>query len=181
MFTNVDLCSRALLKLGERPISSFSDGSAAAMLASNLYSGVLNSLLVLHPWDFAKENSRIVYSYRDDLGRAVCALPNDCLRVISVDETKDYEIIGKNIHTGLATIHLNYIKQVSESDLPDYFASLMVLRLAMEFCLPLTENQTLYRTISVMFDSELKNAKYIDSSQSNDAQIHGFSLVNSRF
>ena len=36
MLTKIDLCSIALLKLGEKPIQSFNDDSAAAQVAKNI-------------------------------------------------------------------------------------------------------------------------------------------------
>lgn len=47
--TKIGLCSRALLKIGARTISSFEDGSAEAEVAQNLYPGVRDALLSSYP------------------------------------------------------------------------------------------------------------------------------------
>ena len=53
MFTKIDLCSMALLKLGEKPIQSWREDSAAAQLARTLFDPTLDTLLSLFPWRFA--------------------------------------------------------------------------------------------------------------------------------
>ena len=44
MFTKIDLCSMALLKLGEKPIQSWREDSAAAQLARTLFDPVIETL-----------------------------------------------------------------------------------------------------------------------------------------
>ena len=55
MLTKIDLCSIALLKLGENPIQSLTDDSAAAKLSRTLYDTVIDALLASHPWRFATQ------------------------------------------------------------------------------------------------------------------------------
>ena len=55
MLTKIDLCSMALLKLGESPIQSLVDDSASAKLARTLFNPVIDALLALHPWRFATQ------------------------------------------------------------------------------------------------------------------------------
>ena len=43
--TKVDICARALVMIGASPISSFSDGSTEALVASNVYEDIVQSLL----------------------------------------------------------------------------------------------------------------------------------------
>ena len=39
--TKIDICARALIMIGAQPISSFSDGSTEALVASNIYDDVV--------------------------------------------------------------------------------------------------------------------------------------------
>ena len=48
-YSDVDICSTALIKLGAAPIESFGDISAEAEIASRLFSSVLEGVLVAHP------------------------------------------------------------------------------------------------------------------------------------
>ena len=52
-YTDVSICSKALLKIGAQTITSFEDGTAEAEVAANLYPLVRDSLLSAYPWSFA--------------------------------------------------------------------------------------------------------------------------------
>ena len=56
MFTKIDLCSMALLKLGEKPIQSLSEDSASAQLARTLFEPVTETLLSMFPWKVATQS-----------------------------------------------------------------------------------------------------------------------------
>jgi hypothetical protein len=51
--TALALCSRALLRIGVPPLTSFDDGTAEAEVAAGLYPGARDALLSAHPWSFA--------------------------------------------------------------------------------------------------------------------------------
>ena len=51
--TSIDICARALVMIGASPISSFSDGSTEALVASNVYTDVTEASLTRHRWRFA--------------------------------------------------------------------------------------------------------------------------------
>ena len=84
-YTDISICSNALLKIGAESITSFLDGTAEAEVAANLYPLIRDGLLASYPWSFAvgqKSLPRLAgvpladysYAYR---------LPNDFLRVLS--------------------------------------------------------------------------------------------------
>ena len=51
--SSIDLCSRALLKIGASSIASFDEGTAEAEIAASLYPVVRDAMLSVHPWNFA--------------------------------------------------------------------------------------------------------------------------------
>ena len=53
-YTNIGICSNALLKIGAEGITSFEDGTAEAEIAYSLYPLIRDSLLSSYPWSFAK-------------------------------------------------------------------------------------------------------------------------------
>ena len=55
MFTKIDLCSMALLKLGEKPIQSWHEDSIAAQLSRSLFDSTVDSLMAMFPWRFATQ------------------------------------------------------------------------------------------------------------------------------
>jgi hypothetical protein len=84
-------------------------------------------------------------------------------------------ISDANITTIVATV------KTSPEQFPSYFSSLVSTRLAMEFCIPLLGDQTVFRMLVALYETELQNAKFIDSSTSSGDTIADFSLISSRF
>ena len=77
MFTKIDLCSMALLKLGEKPIQSLADDSAAAQLARTLFDPITDTLIASHPWRFAMRTYELTKNNDDDF-----IIPSDVLRIL---------------------------------------------------------------------------------------------------
>lgn len=172
MLTKIDLCSMALLKLGENPIQSLSDDTAAAKLGRTLVDFVIETLLAMHPWRFA---CRTYSLSRDNNGDFV--IPSDVLRVIKTNG----QIMGNKIVSNTDTLNITAIVRITPDDFPSYFASLVATKLAVEFCMPLISDQTVFRTLVALYENELQTAKFIDSTTSVNKGIENFSLIESRF
>ena len=82
MLTKIDLCSMALLKLGESPIQSLLDDSAAAKLSRTLYDVVIDSLITMHPWHFAMRTMELT---KNTSGQFL--IPCEILRVLKSMKT----------------------------------------------------------------------------------------------
>ncbi len=172
MFTKIDLCSMALLKLGEKPIQSLREDSATAQLARTLFDSVVNTLLSVFPWCFATQLISINKNSDGD-----CLIPSNVLRIIKCDG----KIVGNKIITPAEKIDLVAVVQVNPEDFPDYFASLVATKLALEFCIPLTGDTNVFKMLFSLYEAEYQTAKFIDSTISNQTNIDNFSLINSRF
>jgi hypothetical protein len=172
MLTKIDLCSMALLKLGESPIQSLLDDSAAAQLSRTLFDPVVDALMALHPWRFATQQLKLVKNTDGDF-----LIPTDVLRVLK----SDGRIIGDKIVSDSDTTNIIAITKTAPEKFPSYFVSLVATRLAMEFCTPLLGDQTVFRMLAALYESELQNAKFIDSTTAPVDNISDFSLINSRF
>ena len=57
--TAIDICSRALVKLGACAISSFDEDTTEAHVAKQLYEITLDSLLAVYPWRFALKQLKL--------------------------------------------------------------------------------------------------------------------------
>lgn len=172
MTTKIDLCSMALLKLGEKPIQSLIDDTAAAQLSRTLYDTVIEGLLAMHPWRFACKTFELNKSADNDF-----VIPSEVIRIIKCDG----EIIGNKIISPGNKISILAIVRTQVESFPSYFISLASTRLAMEFCIPLLADQTVYRMLVALYETELQSAKFIDSTISGSANIENFSLINARF
>lgn len=172
MLTKIDLCSMALLKLGESPIQSLLDDSAAAKLSRTLYDVVIDSLITMHPWHFAMRTMELT---KNTSGQFL--IPCEILRVLK----SDGQIVGNQIVSDADKLSVLGLVRVSPEIFPAYFVSLAATRLAIEFCIPLSGNQSVFRMLTALYETELQTAKFIDSTSSNDAKISDFSLINTRF
>ncbi len=172
MLTKIDLCSIALLKLGEEPVQSLSDDTASARLARTLFDPVIDGLISAHPWRFATRNFDLSKTIDGDF-----QIPSDVIRILKCPG----RIIGNRVIATGETIHLLATARVAPENFPGYFVSLAATKLAMEFCIPLTGDQTVFRMLAALYETELQSARFIDSSAAAATDIGAFSLIDARF
>lgn len=186
-FTSIDLCSRALIKIGAKSISSFSEESAEATVAEQLYTPTLEGLLSSYPWRFAlsqRELARLVQAPNGDFAYAY-ALPNDFLRAISAGTAMrgkglNYRIFNNQLHTDSESVLLTYLYKPTESDFPPFFSQLIISWLAAEFCLPLTESTSRAEHLRKLAETDFIRTKLIDAQQSVPSCFQDFSLIEVR-
>ena len=172
MLTKIDLCSMALLKLGETPIQSLSDDSAAAKLARTLFEAVTDSLISMYPWRFATVSMTLTCTTDGDF-----LIPANVLRVLKTPG----RIMGNRIIAGGDSVTIVAIVRTGPENYPSYFISLVATRLAMEFCIPLIGDQTIFRMLVALYETELQTAKFIDGTTSVPDGIGDFALLTARF
>ena len=162
----------ALLKLGENPIQSLADDTTAAKLGRTLIDFVIDTLLAMHPWRFACHTYTVTKDENGDLN-----IPADVLRIIKTNA----RVTENKIISDSPSVDITAIRRVTPEQFPSYFASVVATKLAMEFCIPLTSDQTVFRTLVALYETELQTAKFIDSTTSINPAIENFSLLDSRF
>ena len=172
MLTKIDLCSMALLKLGEEPIQSLTDDSASAKLSRTLFDPVIDALIAIYPWRFATTDLELT---RNSDGNFL--LPSNVLRVLK----SPGRIVGNRIFSDAQSITVSALIRTSPDKFPAYFVSLAATRLAMEFCVPLMGDQTVFRMLVALYETELQTAKFLDSSSSENSGIDDFSLISARY
>lgn len=172
MITKQDLCSMALLKLGEQPLTSINADTASAQLARTLYDTTIDSLISTHPWHFASKNFEIEKNENDEF-----IIPSNVLRILRCDG----HIIGNKIISKSQSVKILALQRVEPEFFPSYFVSLAATKLAIEFCVPLTGNQQMLRILINLYDAEYQNAKFIDSTADINTGVRQFSLIDARF
>jgi hypothetical protein len=175
MFTKIDLCSMALLKIGERPIQSLTENSAGAALSRTLFDITTDNLLASHPWRFATFKRTLEKNTDGEF-----ELPPDVLRVLSCD-TPRWAANTNKIQSDAKKISATMICRVNTDAYPSYFASVVATKLAMEFCIPLTDNHTAHNTLAQLFEIESRNAKFIDSAGAPNSEISNWPLLSVRY
>jgi len=172
MVTKQDLCSMALLKLGEKPLQSLNADTAAAQLARTLYDTTIDALLSVHPWRFATQCISVTKNQDDEF-----IVPENVLRILRCSG----RVYGNQILSNADNVQMMAIVRTDTDTFPSYFISLAATKLAIEFCIPLTGNQQVFRTLVSLYESELQSAKFIDSTTDFNSGIEQFSLINTRF
>ena len=102
--TAITLCTKALIKIGAKSITSFEEETAEAEVANQLYEPCLQNLLASYPWRFAltqKNLARLTDNPVADYQYAY-HLPNDCVLVLSAGQNVksaglNYKIIGQKL------------------------------------------------------------------------------------
>ena len=185
--TDIGLCSRALVKIGARPIASFSDGSAESEIAGLLYGPVRDALLSSYGWSFATGQvalTPLVTPPVADYTRAF-QLPVDYLRALSAGQGGrgrglNYRIFRGSLHANADSVLLTYIFRPDESEFPPYFNAALITRLAAEFCIPLTENSSRAEALIGIADLEISRARQTDAQQDSPNRLESFSLIDAR-
>jgi hypothetical protein len=184
---DVALCSRALIRLGAAPITSFSDGTAESEIAGALYGPARDALLSAYPWTFA--TGQVALSLLDDAPvadyQSAFGLPNDFLRAVSAGSGgrgrgTHYRIARGALHTNAEAVTLTYIFRPEEEEFPPFFDSALIARLAAEFCIPVTENTSRAEALFRLGEGEYARARQIDAQQDSPGRIEDFTLIDVR-
>lgn len=186
-YTDISLCSNALLKIGAESITSYQDGTAEAEVALNLYPMIRDGLLSSYPWSFAvgqRNLPRLADAPVADFNYAYL-LPNDFLRAISAGGSrqgrgKEYRIFENRLHSNASEINLTYIFRPHESMFPAFFCETLIAKLASEFCIPLTESTTRAEFLRKIAEDMEKKAHLIDAQQATPKKFEDFTLVGAR-
>ncbi len=83
--SDIALCSRALIRLGAQPVTSFDDGTAESEIAGALYPVVRDAMLSAYNWSFAVGQANLNQLEAPPLADYQYAfqLPSDFLRAMS--------------------------------------------------------------------------------------------------
>ena len=185
--TALELCSRALLRIGAQAIASMDEGTGEAEIASGLYAGTRDALISAHPWSFATGQAslpRLAAEPSADFQYAF-QLPPNFLRALSaggpgLGRGLNYRLFEDRLHCDADQVTLTYIFLPHESSFPAFFAAALVARLSAEFCIPLTESSARAQILFSQAETELRAARRADSQQATTQSLDGFPLIRAR-
>lgn len=184
---DVALCSRALIRIGAAPITSFDDGTAESEIAGALFAPVRDALLSAYPWTFATGQVELNQLGTDPVAdyNYAFGLPTDFLRAISAGTgTKgrglNYRIARGALHTNAQSVVLSYIFRPTEEEFPPFFDQALIARLSAEFTIPVTESTSRAEAHFRIAENEYERARQIDAQQDSPNRIERFSLVEVR-
>lgn len=187
MTTAIEMCSRALVKIGAGRIQSFTEGTDEASAADALYALTRDSTLSSYPWVFAFEQAPLVRQLPAPTADYAWsyALPADLLIVRSLGATGRgrgavYRIAGGVVQTDAEEVVVTYTRRVPEEEMPAYFQAALVAVLAAELVIPLTESTARWQGLQQRAETMLREARRIDAQQSTPPAIESWPLIEAR-
>ncbi|MCB1531733.1 MAG: hypothetical protein KDJ35_02575 [Alphaproteobacteria bacterium] len=184
---DVALASRALIRIGAAPITSFDDGTVQSEIAGALYTPVRDALLSAYAWSFATGQVALSQLETDPVADYNYAfqLPTDFLRAMSAGtggkgRGLNYRIFRGALHTDVEAVILTYIFQPEEEEFPPYFNQALIARLAAEYTIPVTENTSRAEAMFRLAEGEYERARQIDAQQDTPGKIEDFTLIKAR-
>lgn len=193
-WTDVKISSLASLMLGGRSFSGFTENSEAS-LCEQVYPLVKRTILGSYNWHFARKKAQITreatapqneWTYQFVLPPD--RLENGVVKAFRSDDTpyhfKDFEVVGNRIMSDQSEIHVEYIYDISESNMPDWFVMLLVKALMVEICIPIKrsadERTKLYQEVYGE-GGEFEKARRADTRNTPNPVMQEFPVFDSRF
>jgi hypothetical protein len=190
--TNSQICNLALGYLATPPIGDLGvDTTPQGVLCSAFYPVVKAALLEARNWTFAMKT----WTATKDVAAPVSVkydasypVPSGCVRVNRCDDGNgDYRIgwerVGALILTDDTPAPL-YVEgvdgAVAEANFSSAFNFALAAQLAVELCIPLTENATLWASLVKVAEMKLKEASGSDGRQGKSEQMRSDSLAQRR-
>jgi hypothetical protein len=179
MTSEVDICNRALSRLGTRStISSLDENSTEARTASIWYAATRDALLRAADWNFARRRVALA-----DLGNPPAdwsyryALPNDCLRLLRLAPASlglrapAFELAGdaagRVVLTDEPAAEAIYIARIEDPSLFDAgFAVALVDQLAAHIAYPITQKTDTAVRLAQLARASFADAVTVDGSES---------------
>lgn len=185
--TDIDICSNALVRLGDDPISSFTESDAARSCAA-IYPFVKLDVLTCYPWRATMIKSDLLsrlstgptteFKYAYQLPPDMVGMPRKVFDSKTVPAGNQppftqFGIYGDQIYSSAEQILIDYQIEIIEQKMPFYMVELLVLATAAEVALADTDRQTLaeFYTIKAWgLPSENKMGGQFRKASMRDAQ-----------
>ena len=175
MVSTVDICNRALQKLGERKITSLDDDVKTARECKRAFELVRDAVFRDHPWNsLLARASLAALSEAPAWGFATqFQLPVDCLRVLEADTSHDWQVEGRKILSDAgAPLNILYVRQ--ETDPTQYdllLVEALAARLAAELAEALTQSNTKKEAAERQYLDVLSRARRADAQEGTARQL----------
>ena len=170
MASVIEICNRALDKLGQGSITSLGDGTTAANLCNRNYAVTRDQLLRDHPWNFAVRRAQLAPSAQaPSWGFSTkFPFPNDYLRLLEVYNlsTNDYQVEGRAILANGSVLKIRYIRRVDDpNEFDASFIDVLATRLAFQMCEAITQSNQKKQSLWEEFEDVLTRAKRADGQE----------------
>lgn len=170
--TVTDICNLALAKVGADSIQDITQNTRAAIKLNSIYEPIRDSVLREHPWNFAIKRVKLYptsttpafeYDHEYDL-------PNDCLRILTIDEQEldeiEFSIEGRKLLSDEDYLDVRYIyRNEDPSEYDATFCNALAWRLASEIAYFLTQSDTREASCLARYKEVVKDARAMDGME----------------
>lgn len=168
MASKIDLINSGLVLCGDTPLNSLTEDRRAAVVAVQLYDSIFEAELTKHRWGFARTVASLnqlaakppldAYTYQYQL-------PADMLEAVRlIPNEYDYKQYGQVLYSNQGEVQLDYIRKVTEAELPAYFVRLMEYALARDFSVAIRDELNHLQAMDARYTVEARNARFQDSA-----------------
>lgn len=185
--SDVQICSNALLLLGDQTIASFDEESARATLCANLWPVVRDAILRSHPWNCAMRRVSLAPdTATPDFDWAYqFSLPGQCLRVWTVgrdDESSgNWQVEGTKLLYDEAIAYVRYIER--PGDAAGYDALLVqafTTAMAKALAYPITKSMTTVEAMAKLHEMDMRKARTVDGQEGTGEDSGDSALIRVR-
>ena len=174
MATEVSICSNALRRLGDDPITSLTDDTERARLCNAFYTDARDAVLRSHSWNFAITRTSLAQlTTKPAYGFAYqYAIPSDCMRVLSMEhpdyifKIENYSTQGRVLLTDEGTANIMYVARITNPTLFDsMFVDTLTAKLATDLAYPVTNSVQLQTQMQKLYEYKLSEARSVDGQE----------------
>ena len=175
MSTALEICQKACILVGTKPVSSFSGSEPAAQVCNLMYNETVEAILTSKPWTFAVKQFDISanHSATDPLilWDAKYQIPTDekALSIVSVyvdDVGAEFDRFEDSIYLDATednTVVVKLLYKVDEAYWPAYFKVAVIYAMAEVLAISVARKEDLIAAISRKAGMTLADAKLRDS------------------
>lgn len=187
MTSAVSICSTALILLGDKPISDFTENNDRTRIVANIYAAKRDKVLRLNDWKCATK--RVILS-PDETAPGFewgyrFALPADWLRTLSVGpstgEQDDFEQEGRFLLMNTNVCYLRYIfRSEDESNWDALLIDAMTQVMVAALTYPITKSTTKQQTEEEIVRDVLRTARAVDAQDNPPDQLGDSPILSNR-
>lgn len=171
MASATDLINMGLVKIGEKRITSqgfANPTNERERIASEHYERLRDAELRKNAWNFSikwQSLSPDVTAPGNPNYSTRYALPADCLRLLDINETTDWQIESGYICTNVAdAINIRFVRRVTVvNEMDDLFRDALACRIAIEFCDRLTQKRAKRSDVIGEYTAFMAQAANVDA------------------
>jgi len=189
MASSIQICNKALQRIGAARITSLEDNTASSKACLAIFDTTVEEVLSMADWscarrsaELAQTNNTPTYGYDYEY-----QLPTDpkCLRVISTDMTpngaEDYVIQGDKLLCNETSVSITYTALLTAAgDFGPFFSKALAAKLAVELCYAFTATQAKVDAMQQQADKDFMEAIAADSIQGSPISMRNDEYDGSR-